>query len=84
MCQSCHLRATASIKLKYTPEELNSHTEAQQNLDLAESAVSPAVTSAITSTDAEQLAELVRRWPTLSDAMRNAILMIACDASRST
>lgn len=41
-------------------------------------AVSPAVTPA----EVTQLAELILLWPTLSDAMRQAILMMARDTSR--
>ncbi|WP_145420877.1 hypothetical protein [Planctomycetes bacterium K23_9] len=66
----------------YTPEVSNNASETQQKQHLPNSAVSPAVTSVLTTSDAEQLAELVRRWPTLSDAVRNAILMFS-DAVRN-
>ena len=59
-----------------TPEVEKPDCDDAAKQNLSENAVQNAVTPAITSTDAEQLADLVRRWPTLSDAIRSAILTL--------
>jgi hypothetical protein len=61
---------------EYTPEVSKNSSESPQKQHSPDSAVSPAVTSALTTTDAEQLAELVRRWPGLVESTKRAIFAI--------
>lgn len=60
-----------------TPEVGKPDGDARANQYLSRNAVTPA----IISTDAEQLANLVRRWPMLSHAMRSAILILVRNGS---
>ncbi len=58
--------------MKYTRQVSNNASETQQTEHLPDSAVTPS----LTSTDAAVLAELVRNWPMLDGATKQAILAI--------
>jgi hypothetical protein len=66
---------------EYTPQVRKPDCDVQAKQNLSENAVQNAVTPAITSTDAEQLADLVRCWPTLNEAIRSAILILVRNGS---